>query len=91
MSQVTRMGSGVFVWAVASLALPVATSAQADFDRAAVDAVFADLTGSPAPGCALGIVRDGALVYGRGYGMANLEHAVPITTESVFRTRSVSK
>ena len=90
MSQVTRMGSGVFVWAV-SLALPVATSAQTDFDRAAVDAVFADFTDLPVPGCALGVVRDGELVYGRGYGMANLEHDIPITTESVFRTGSVSK
>ena len=91
MSQVTRMGSGVFVWAVASLALPVATSAQTDFDWAAVDAVFADFTDLPVPGCALGVVRDGELVYGRGYGMANLEHDIPITTESVFRTGSVSK
>ncbi len=51
MSQVTRMGSGVFVWAVASLALPVATSAQTDFDWAAVDAVFADFIDLPVPGC----------------------------------------
>jgi len=85
------MGSGVFVWAVASLALPVATSAQTDFDWAAVDAVFADFTDLPVPGCALGVVQDGELVYGRGYGMANLEHDIPITTESVFRTGSVSK
>ena len=91
MSQATRMGPGVFVWAVASLALPVATNSQTDFDRAAVDAVFADLTEVPVPGCALGVVRDGELVYGRGYGMANLEHDIPITTESVFRTGSVSK
>ena len=91
MSQATRMGSGVFVWAVASLALPVATSAQTDFDWAAVDAVFADFTDLPVPGCALGVVRDGELVYGRGYGMANLEHDIPLTTESVFRTGSVSK
>ena len=91
MSRVTRLGSGGFVWAVASLALPVATSAQTDFERAAVDAVFADFIDLPVPGCALGVVRDGELVYGRGYGMANLEHEIPLTTESVFRTGSVSK
>ena len=91
MSQATRMGFGVLVGVVASVALPVVTTAQTDFDRAAVDAVFADLTEVPVPGCALGVVRDGELVYGRGYGMANLEHDIPITTESVFRTASVSK
>ena len=94
MSQVNRMGSVVFVWALASLVSPVATSGQSartDFDRAAVDAVFADFTELPVPGCALGVVRGGELLYGRGYGLANLEHDIPITTESVFRTGSVSK
>ena len=76
---------------VATVALPVAATAQTDFDRAGVDAVFADLTELPSPGCALGVMLDGELVYGRGYGMANLEHNIPITTESVFRVGSVSK
>ena len=51
---------------------------------ARVDAVFADLDHEDSPGCALGIVRGGALVYARGYGTANLEHAVPISPSSVF-------
>ena len=34
-----------------------------------IDAVFADLDGKDSPGCALGVVREGALVYARGYGM----------------------
>ena len=91
MSHPARLGFVVLVAAVASAALTVATSAQTALDRAAIDAVFADLTDVPAPGCALGVVRDGELVYGRGYGLANLEHGIPITTESVFRIGSVSK
>ena len=90
MSHVTRIGFALLVAAVAYSTRPSAAAAQT-FDRTSVDAVFADLTGSPVPGCALGVVRDGTLVYGRGYGMANLEHGIPITTESVFRTGSVSK
>ncbi|HIF21800.1 MAG TPA: class A beta-lactamase-related serine hydrolase, partial [Gemmatimonadetes bacterium] len=88
-----RLGTTSFallVGAVACSTHPAAAAAQT-FDRAAVDAVFADLTESPVPGCALGVVRDGELVYGRGYGMANLEHGIPITTKSVFRIGSVSK
>ncbi len=55
-----------------------------------VDAVFAAY-GDQTPGCALGVIRDGEFVYRRGYGMASLEHSVPITADTVFRTGSVSK
>ena len=64
--------------------------AQGDFDTTAIDNVFADFN-SETPGCALGVVQSGQLVYGRGYGMANLEHDIPINTTSVFRIGSVSK
>ncbi len=55
-----------------------------------VDAVFASY-GDQTPGCALGMIRDGEFIYRRGYGMANLEHSVPINADTVFRTGSVSK
>lgn len=61
------------------------------FDRSAVDAVFAAYNRSDAPGCAVGVVHDGTLVYGRGYGMANLEHGIAISPQTVFRTGSVGK
>jgi CubicO group peptidase (beta-lactamase class C family) len=55
-----------------------------------VDAVF-DFIERDAPGCALGVVRDGALAYGRGYGLANLDWGIPLTTSTVFDIGSVSK
>ena len=58
---------------------------------AAVDEVFADLTGSGSPGCALGVFRDGKIVYSKGYGLANIEEDVPITPQSVFDIGSTSK
>jgi len=70
---------------------PAEALAQASFDTDAIDAVFADFDTPQTPGCALGVVSDGRLVYGRGYGLANLEHGIPITTRSVFRSGSVSK
>jgi len=56
-----------------------------------VDALFAawDKTGSP--GCALGVIKDGELIYSRGYGMANLEYGIAITPKSVFDIGSTSK
>ena len=70
--------------------LPMIACVQGDFETAAIDNVFADFN-SETPGCALGVVQSGQLVYGRGYGMANLEHDIPINTTSVFRIGSVSK
>ncbi|MBW2693293.1 MAG: serine hydrolase [Deltaproteobacteria bacterium] len=56
-----------------------------------VDALFERWDQSDSPGCSLGIVRDGRLTYERGYGMANLEHGIPIDSGTVFRIASVSK
>ena len=56
-----------------------------------VDALFTEWDRPDSPGTALGIVKDGRLIYARGYGMANLEYDIPITPQSVFRTGSVGK
>lgn len=56
-----------------------------------VDALFERWDRNDSPGCALGIVRDGRLIYERGYGMANLEHGIPIDSATVLRIASVSK
>lgn len=58
---------------------------------AAVDEVFEDLTKAGSPGCALGVYRDGKVVYSKGYGLANLEMNVPITPRTVFDIGSTSK
>jgi len=60
-------------------------------DWKVVDAVFAEYDRTNSPGCALGVVQDGDLVYERGYGMANLEHGIAISPQTVFRTGSVAK
>jgi CubicO group peptidase (beta-lactamase class C family) len=45
----------------------------------------------PSPGCAVGIVRDGALTFASGYGMADLEHGVKIEPNTAFYLASLSK
>ena len=62
-----------------------------DEARARVDKVFADFDKPDSPGCAMAIVRDGQIAYARGYGMASLEHANPITPQTVFDIGSTSK
>ncbi|MGH7555089.1 MAG: serine hydrolase domain-containing protein, partial [Longimicrobiales bacterium] len=56
-----------------------------------VDAIFAQWDRPGSPGCALGIIRDGRIVYSRGYGYANLDYDIPITPRMVFYSGSVSK
>ena len=56
-----------------------------------IDQVFEEYDKPDSPGCALGVIENGELSYGRGYGMANLEHAVPIGNDTVFRIGSTSK
>lgn len=58
--------------------------------RTQIDALFAGYDRST-PGCAMGILRDGHIAYSRGYGMADLERAVPIAPSTLFDVGSVSK
>ncbi len=56
-----------------------------------VDKLFSKWDSTVSPGAALAIIKDGKIIYKRGYGMANLEHNIPLTSTSVFRIGSTSK
>ncbi len=68
-----------------------ATSVLPGSRQPAVDAIFAEYDSPSSPGCALGVIQDGELIYGRGYGMADLERGAALDADSVFRIASVSK
>lgn len=55
-----------------------------------VDSLFASYN-SHTPGAAVAIVKDGKVVFRKGYGMADLDHDIPITPQTVFNIASVSK
>lgn len=63
----------------------------AEQSNPAIDALFSDYSSGNVPGCALGVIQDGEFIYRRGYGMANLEYAIPLDSDSVFRTASMGK
>ncbi len=58
---------------------------------ARIDSLFAPYNRTDAPGLAVAVVRDGRMIFAKGYGMADLEHRVPITPSTVFDVASVSK
>jgi CubicO group peptidase (beta-lactamase class C family) len=56
-----------------------------------IDKLFDSYNKPDSPGYAIGIFRNGKVLYKKGYGMANLDYNLPITPESVFNVASLSK
>jgi CubicO group peptidase (beta-lactamase class C family) len=79
------------VIAAAILSLCACSRAHVDSKTARVDALFEKWNRAGSPGCAVGISRNGSVLYEHGYGMANLEWGIPITPDTVFPIASISK
>ena len=82
----------------AALTVPIAAPAQprlTTLDQrtaAAVDAVMTrEMQARSIPGAAIAIVSDGAIVFERAYGFANLETETPMATGSIFEIASLTK
>jgi CubicO group peptidase (beta-lactamase class C family) len=75
----------------ASFALDAAASTTPASPEQQVDALFAKWTKPDVPGCAVEVIRDGKVVLRKGYGMADIERGVPITSQTVFDVASMSK
>ncbi len=43
------------------------------------------------PGMAVAVMRNGRIIHVRGYGLANVEHRIPVGVETVFQSGSVGK
>ncbi|HKV11700.1 MAG TPA: serine hydrolase domain-containing protein, partial [Thermoanaerobaculia bacterium] len=71
--------------------LPGFAAAQAPDPAAKVDEIFAEWRSLESPGCTVAVAEKGKTLVSRAYGMADLEHDVPITTSTVFEAGSVSK
>ncbi len=79
-----------FLWSLV-FAICILSFAIADEKTDKVDKLFAQWDSTVSPGAALAIIKDGEIIYKRGYGMANLEHNVTIAPTTVFRIGSTSK
>ncbi len=94
-----RTESASLVALLASLAMLVAWQAPGRAQAAAtpgaieekVDAIFARWDSTTTPGCAVAASVNGQVVLRKAYGMADLEHGIVITPETIFEAGSVSK
>jgi CubicO group peptidase (beta-lactamase class C family) len=84
----TRRALLVFCLLPAAFAQRLTAPADA---RARIDAVFARFNHTDTPGCAVGVSLAGDTVASLAYGMADLEHDVPLRPDSIFEPGSVTK
>lgn len=95
MNEIFRNGTRQIACAVllASLVLAAAAPPLGADDETTdkVDKLFAAWDKTTSPGAALAVVKDGKIIYERGYGMAKLEDGIVNMPEKVFDIGSVSK
>ncbi len=56
-----------------------------------LDIVFEEYSRPGSPGCAVAVALEGKTIAARGYGLASLEHRLPITADTVFDVGSAAK
>jgi CubicO group peptidase (beta-lactamase class C family) len=86
----TRFQRSVLAFVVAALGAATAAQSHRATEQTRVDTIFNRWTWST-PGCAVGAAVNGGPVIRAAYGMADLEHDVPITSDTIFEAGSVSK
>lgn len=63
----------------------VIAGAERGFEKAAKSVTM------PAPGCAVGVSVNGEIVFERAFGLAEMEHNIPNTAQTIFESGSVAK
>lgn len=56
-----------------------------------IDQIMARFSDPSSPGVSIAVLKDGRIIFRKGYGSAELEYNVPITSSTVFHVASVSK
>src|SRR5687767_10546024 len=78
-----------FLSSTASAQVPEKAKVVAGADRAFEKVAKAYV--APAPGCAATVSLNGDVVFEKAFGLADLEHNVPNTTQTIFESGSVAK
>lgn len=76
---------------IAFLILFSAYAASAQSEAKVDEFVKAAMDRSKVPGVAIAVIKDGKPVIVKGYGLANIEHNVPVKPETSFQSGSVGK
>ena len=90
-SQILLLLAVVVTFGGVSATVAQSSKAANDGQSEKIDALFAQWNKPNSPGCALAVVKDGQVLYKRGYGIANLDYDIPISSKTGFNIASVSK
>ncbi|NIO80107.1 MAG: serine hydrolase, partial [Candidatus Aminicenantes bacterium] len=80
-----------FIYATTAYADTTTTSKEKLSFEEKVDKLFEKWNTIDSPGAAAAIIKDGMVIYRKGFGSAQLEYNIPITPSTVFHVASVSK
>jgi CubicO group peptidase (beta-lactamase class C family) len=73
------------------LLLIVSMAASAQVPASRIDALFSQFTNPREPGCAVLVIKDGKVVFRKGYGVTDLRSLHAITPQTNFRLASLTK
>jgi CubicO group peptidase (beta-lactamase class C family) len=79
------------LWLVLMVAGMASRAAQRTDLAARIDPLFTQIEQSNWPGAAVLVARDGAVIFDKGYGFAQVEARVPMTADTRFRIGSITK
>jgi len=71
--------------------LTISCLAQNSVETRVDEYIGAEMQAQQIPGLALAVIKDGKMVIARGYGLANVEHQVPVKPETIFQSGSTGK
>ena len=56
-----------------------------------IDEIFASWNRTDSPGCSVGVIKNGEMIFEKGYGIANMDWGIPNSASTVFYVGSISK
>lgn len=81
-----------YLFSILTLLFALNTNAQiSETQINQIDSLFIEWNKPNHPGGAIGVMKNGKIVFSRSYGLASLEYLVPNSTETIFNIGSVSK
>ena len=81
----------IFALAVLAAGLNGPIRAQDAIATKVDDYIKAEMQRQHIPGLSLVVIKDGQIILARGYGLANVEHQVPVKPETIFQSGSMGK
>lgn len=73
------------------LLLSIAAAGQNGVSTKVDEYIRSEMQAQQIPGLALAVIKDGQIVIAKGYGLANVEHQVPVKPETIFQSGSTGK